>query len=225
MDVQMPTMDGIEATGHIRDPKSAVQNHGIPIIAMTAHAMEGDRKRCLEAGMNDYVSKPVSPQALAEALARWLPGEETVRPKAASAARETVVFSAAEAAASAGPEKVVFDRAGVVARLMDDEDLARTVAEGFLEDIPRQIEVLRRCLDASDADGATRQAHTIKGASANVGGEALRAVALEMEKAAQAGDLAAAMTHMPDLESRFARLKVAMQDFVDEQRPGPSEQP
>jgi CheY-like chemotaxis protein/HPt (histidine-containing phosphotransfer) domain-containing protein len=225
MDVQMPTMDGIEATGHIRDPKSAVQNHGIPIIAMTAHAMEGDRMMCLEAGMNDYVSKPVSPQALAEALARWLPSEETVRPKAAFAALEAVVPFVAEAAASAEPEAVVFDRAGVVARLMDDEDLARTVVEGFLEDIPRQIEVLRKCLDSGDAEGATRQAHTIKGASANVGGEALRAVALEMEKAAQAGDLAAAMTHMPDLESRFARLKVAMQDFVDEQTPGPSEQP
>jgi HPt (histidine-containing phosphotransfer) domain-containing protein len=109
--------------------------------------------------------------------------------------------------------------------MMDDEDLARTVVEGFLEDIPRQIEVLRRCLDTGDAEGATRQAHTIKGASANVGGEALRAVALEMEKAGQAGDLAAAMTHMPDLESRFAQLEIAMQDFVDEQGPGPSEQP
>src|SRR5664280_1022624 len=73
MDVQMPEMDGFEATGRIRDPGSAVLNHAVPIIAMTAHAMQGDRERCLEAGMDDYVSKPVSPQALAEALARWLP--------------------------------------------------------------------------------------------------------------------------------------------------------
>ncbi|HEY5529056.1 MAG TPA: response regulator, partial [Thermoleophilia bacterium] len=230
MDVQMPTMDGIEATGHIRDPQSAVRNHGIPIIAMTAHAMQGDRERCLAAGMNDYVTKPVSPQALAEALARWLPSEDTARPTAVSAAPEVAVLAkaapaAAEPADADEPETVVFDRAGVVARMMDDEDLARTVVEGFLEDIPRQIEVLRRCLDTGDAEGATRQAHTIKGASANVGGEALRAVALEMEKAGQVGDLAAAMTHMPDLVSRFARLKVAMQDFVDEQGPGPSEQP
>ena len=208
MDVQMPTMDGIEAAGHIRDPQSAVRNHGIPIIAMTAHAMQGDRERCLAAGMNDYVTKPVSPQALAEALTRWLPGEDAARPTDADE-----------------PETVVFDRAGVVTRLMDDEDLARTMVDGFLEDIPRQIEALRSYLDAGDADGAVRQAHTIKGASANVGGEALRAAALEMEKAAQAGDLAAAMTRMPALESRFARLKVAMQDFVDEKRRGPSERP
>jgi CheY-like chemotaxis protein len=75
MDVQMPEMNGLEATRHIRNPQSAVRNHQIPIIAMTAGAMQGDREKCLEAGMNDYVSKPISPQALAEALDKWLPRE------------------------------------------------------------------------------------------------------------------------------------------------------
>ena len=75
MDVQMPEMNGLEATRHIRNLQSAVRNHRIPIIAMTAGAMQGDREKCLEAGMNDYVSKPVSPQALAEALDKWLPRE------------------------------------------------------------------------------------------------------------------------------------------------------
>ena len=87
-----------------------------------------------------------------------------------------------------------------MARMMDDEDLARTVAEGFLEDIPRQIEALRGYLEAGDAPGAERQAHTIKGAAANMGGEHLREVAFEMEKAGKAGDL----------EREFARLKEAM---------------
>jgi two-component system sensor histidine kinase/response regulator len=73
MDVQMPEMDGMEATQHIRNPQSMVQNHQIPIIAMTANAMQGDRERCIEAGMNDYVPKPISPQVLAEALDKWLP--------------------------------------------------------------------------------------------------------------------------------------------------------
>ena len=75
---------------------------------------------------------------------------------------------------------------------MNDEDLARVVTESFLDDIPRQIEALRGYLDAWDAPGAERQAHTIKGASANVGGEALRALAFEMEKAGKAGDLGSA---------------------------------
>ncbi len=72
MDVQMPVLDGMEATRQIRDPQSAVLDHAIPIIAMTAEAMQGDREKCLEAGMNDYVAKPVTPQALAERLERWL---------------------------------------------------------------------------------------------------------------------------------------------------------
>jgi signal transduction histidine kinase/CheY-like chemotaxis protein len=73
MDVQMPVMDGLEATQRIRDPRSAVPNHGIPIIAMTAHAMQGDKGKFLAAGMDDYVSKPVEPRMLAEVLEKWLP--------------------------------------------------------------------------------------------------------------------------------------------------------
>ncbi|MFZ4437337.1 MAG: response regulator [Syntrophales bacterium] len=76
MDVQMPEMDGLEATSHIRNPLSVVRNHRIPIIAMTAGAMQGDREKCLDAGMNDYLSKPISPQALAEALDKWLPRDK-----------------------------------------------------------------------------------------------------------------------------------------------------
>jgi CheY-like chemotaxis protein len=88
MDVQMPVMDGLEATRRIRDPRSAVPNHQIPIIAMTANAMRGDREKCLEAGMDDYVSKPISPKALADVLEKWLPKEEPPSGERASAARE-----------------------------------------------------------------------------------------------------------------------------------------
>ena len=196
MDVQMPEMDGLEATRHIRNPQSAVRNHQIPIIAMTAHAMQGDREKCLEAGMNDYVSKPISPQALAEVLDKWLPKEPAATTKqAAGKPEEAGPVSAKE------PEVPVFDKAGMMARLMDDEDLARTVVEGFLEDIPKQIEALKGYLEAGDAARAERQAHTIKGASANVGGEALRAVAFEMEKAGKTGDLESVTARLPELET------------------------
>ncbi len=229
MDVQMPKMDGLEATGHIRDPQSAVLNHGIPIVAMTAHAMQGDRERCLQAGMNDYVTKPVSPQALAEALARWLPGEDASKSPHASAEPVAAARAAtgrvapARAAVAPEPETPVFDRPGLLARLMEDEDLARAVVDGFLEDMPRQIEALRSYLDAGDAEGVVRQSHTIKGASANVGGESLRAAALEMEQAARAGSLEDVAARLPDLDARFARLKEAMGDFADGKRPPASE--
>ena len=76
MDVQMPVMDGLEAVRKIRNPDSAVLNHQVTVIAMTAEAMHGDRKKCLDAGMSDYLAKPVMPQALADVLASWLPPEE-----------------------------------------------------------------------------------------------------------------------------------------------------
>jgi len=73
MDVQMPEMDGLEATAYIRKHQSQIYHHAIPIIAMTAKAMQGDREKCLDAGMNDYLSKPIDPCVLAESLNRWLP--------------------------------------------------------------------------------------------------------------------------------------------------------
>ena len=210
MDVQMPEMDGLEATRQIRNPQSAVRNHQIPIIAMTAHALKGDRERCLEAGMNDYVTKPVDPQALAETLEKWLPRETTATKKQLPGKPEdTPPFSVQE------PEAPVFDRAGVMVRMMDDEDLFRMVIEAFLDDIPKQIEVLRGYLEDGDAPGTERQAHTIKGVSANIGGECLRAVAFEMEKAARSGDMEYVRAHLPELERQFARLKETMNEFTN----------
>jgi len=206
MDLQMPEMDGLEATRRVRNPKSAIPNRQIPIIAMTAHAMQGDRERCLEAGMNDYVSKPVTPRALAEALDKWLPKENAECRKK----KEEIDEGGSPSSLITHHSSRIFDRAGMMARLMDDEELARTVVEGFLDDIPRQIAAVKGYLETGDAPGVERQAHSIKGASANVGGERLREVAFELEKAAKAGDLSAAGGHMAELEAQFGRLKEAM---------------
>jgi CheY-like chemotaxis protein/HPt (histidine-containing phosphotransfer) domain-containing protein len=209
MDVQMPELDGLEATREIRNSKSAVRNHLLPIIAMTAHAMQGDREACLEAGMNDYVSKPVTPLALADILEKWLP-RETAESGPRNDRDKTETADGDGSSRRAHRSVPIFDRAGMLARLMDDEALAHTVVEGFVEDIPRQIELLRRYIQAGDTTGAERQAHTIKGASANVGGEVLRAAAFEMEKAAKEGDLNTAEGHLAEIGKAFGHLKQAM---------------
>ena len=95
----------------------------------------------------------------------------------------------------------------MMARVMDDEDLAKEILAAFLEDIPPQIAALRQCLESGDAAGAGAQAHPIHRASATVGGERLRAVAFEIEKAGKAGDLGAAGGHLAELDAQFDRLR------------------
>ncbi len=172
MDLQMPVMDGFEATRAIRDPQSAVRNRRVPIVAMTAHALKGDRERCLEAGMDDYVSKPVDPKKLAKVTERWIgrPPDPAQPPEPA----ETIERVKAP---------VMYDRPGLVARTMEDEDLLREVVGCFLEDTPRLLEGLEEHIRSGDSAAAGAQAHSLKGSAANVGGVALSETAAEMERA------------------------------------------
>jgi CheY-like chemotaxis protein/HPt (histidine-containing phosphotransfer) domain-containing protein len=204
MDVQMPEMDGFEATRYIRDLQSAVLNHTVPIIAMTAYALRGDRERCLEAGMNDYIAKPVSPQALAEALDKWLPIKTMNANDQISMDSDSVQNS----------DIPVFDRTGMLNRMMNDEALAKKIIAVFIEDIPRQIKLMKGYLVTGDASSVERQAHTIKGASANVGGEVLRMLAAELENLGKAGDLDAIKVRMPDVEKQFDRLRRVLTNYL-----------
>jgi len=202
MDVQMPLMDGLEATRAIRSGKTRVPNPRIPIIAMTAHAMKGDREICLEAGMDDYISKPIAPQALAEALEKWVDKAQEQPPAAPAPGGETEPSSSPP----------VFDRQALSARLMGDADLLQEIIIGFLEDMPRQIQALKRHIDRHDAGSAGNQAHAIKGAAANAGGMALSAVAGEMEKAGKAGRPEEIAVLMPELERQFDLLRTRMRE-------------
>ena len=105
----------------------------------------------------------------------------------------------------------VFEKAAFLSRVMGDEDLARVITETFLDDMPAQIEKLASAIAAGDIRKVEMQAHQIKGASANVGGEALREAAGEMEETSRAGRLEAVRTLLPELQERFAQLKLAMQ--------------
>ena len=211
MDVQMPVMDGLEATRQIRNLDSAVRNHQVPIIAMTARAMQGDRATCLAAGMNDYLPKPVTLPALAGMLAKWLPAKPgSILPPWEAA---PLAAPAPVAAPEQGAALPVFDEADMMRRLDGDGGLGRLLAEGFVDDIPKRIAAMKNDLAAGAVSGIERQAHTIKGAAAAVSGLALRAVASQMEEDAHAGDLAAITASLPELEQQFASLRDALSAF------------
>ncbi len=200
MDVQMPVMDGFEATAAIRSGKTAIADPRIPIIAMTAHAMKGDRERCLAAGMDDYLSKPLDPRAVAAALDKWL-------------AHKNAQAIAAPPAADAYQ---VFDRRGFADRLMNDPALVGEITQGFLEDMPGQIKKLQGYVAAGDGGGAGEQAHSIKGAAANVGGLALSAAALAIERAARTGSLAELPQLLVEVQRQFQSLRERMLEKEDE---------
>jgi CheY-like chemotaxis protein/HPt (histidine-containing phosphotransfer) domain-containing protein len=202
MDVRMPVMDGIEATRRIRDARTPVLNHAIPIVAMTANALQADRESCLRAGMNGFVPKPIVPAVLREALEQWLPAVDS---KAAATRQAPAAAPVPEVDAA------VFDREGMLKRLMRDERLVGKVLDAFLGDLPLQIQALKESLAAGDANVSGRVAHSIKGAAANVGGEGLRQVAAGMEKAADGGDLDAVKGALAELEAKALELTLAIE--------------
>lgn len=203
MDCQMPEMDGYEAARRIRAGSSGVRNAEVPIIAMTAHAMQGDREKCLEAGMNDYLAKPVQPKTLNQILNRWL---------SKAGGRTTHHLDENVQAEGFSPEerKAVFDEKDLLERLMGDRDMARTVIAAFTDDVPKQILRLKAFLHQGDVSAIVQQAHSIKGASANVGAAALRADAFEIEKAGRDGRLDRVAEVVPKLENRLNTLRIVL---------------
>ena len=200
MDCQMPIMDGYETTRTIRDPQSGVKNHTIPIIAMTASAIEGERQKCLAAGMNDFIPKPITPAALAEMLEKWLPGQTAITGIRKGDRGATPV-------ASGAAQPPVWDRAGLLSRLMGDTDLAEKVMKIFLEQTPGQILDIKNALETNDLQCVELLSHSIKGACANIGAERLQAVALQMEKEARAGEAAHVTSHVDTLQHEFEQLE------------------
>ena len=201
MDCQMPEMDGYEATGEIRNPNSKVLDHKVPVIAMTANAMQGDREKCIEAGMDDYLSKPINPQELSDMLEKWIVKQGT------SQQEETTAQNTESA-------ENVFDKASLLDRLMGDKKLANEILGEFMEDVPRKFIALKEALDNGDAPSVQREAHTLKGASANIGAVALQEVANQIEVAGEAGDLAKAGSITSQLDKQFEVLKKIIQpDF------------
>jgi len=199
MDCQMPEMDGYDATRLIRSPATGTLNPSIPIIAVTAGAMTGDREKCLEAGMDDYLTKPVEPASLSRVIDKWLyelPHEEMTQD--------------ATPAQTPACSSVVFDPSALLGRLMGNKALAKKVANAFMESAPTQLLNLRRQLANKDVQAARCEAHALKGAAATVSAPVLRSLALESEQAAAAGEWARAEEILPRIEDQIERLRIAV---------------
>jgi PAS domain S-box-containing protein len=192
MDIQMPEMDGLQTTAAIRARELSSGGQRLPIIAMTAYAMSSDRDRCLAAGMDGYVTKPVKPDRIREELERFTDIQRHGN-EAATTVLGGSVHMAKEVekppASLAEPEIPVFDRAGLVERLGGEDLVARFLAK-FRVAMPGYLDKLRAELESGSADAVRATAHAIKGLAANIGAEQLRQVALDMEMAAKAGDFA-----------------------------------
>ncbi len=175
MDCQMPLMDGFETTAEIRKKESGERH--TPIVAMTANALEGDRNRCLAAGMNDYLSKPVDMKKLAEILARW---DVTLDPAVLQSLREL----------AGGETKLV-----------------RDVIDQFLKDAPKRLAAIREGARSGDLKALEKASHALKGASGNIGAKALWAICEKIEEMAREGSTDKIGAPLGVLEEEFGKLE------------------
>ncbi len=212
MDVQMPEMGGFEATARIRQAEQGTGRH-LPILAMTAHAMKGDRERCLAAGMDGYVSKPIQPRELFEAIDRVsqrVAHEETAgttSPSGASGFPEGLPPAASFLAARQEPPVSRVNWEEALERVGGDADLLREVVHLFLETCPAQMTAVHTALAQRNAAALQCSAHALKGSLSIFGAQAAYEAAARLERLARAGELDQAEQAWLALEEAINQLQ------------------
>jgi PAS domain S-box-containing protein len=202
MDVQMPEMGGLEATQAIREKEKTTGAH-LPIIAMTAHAMQGDRQKCLDAGMDGYLSKPLDPKTFLRTV------EESVT---------ATVSDATTAMDKTGSNDSItreLDAKALMARFSGNKKLLRTIVGTFREDCPKMMARIRTALAAHDAAALADGCHALKGSVGNFGHSPALETATQMEKNARQGKLDGAWELYATLEDEIASLLPALQAIGD----------
>ncbi len=197
MDVQMPEMDGLTATRHICKTWEAERRP--KIVAMTANAMQGDREQCLEAGMNDYVSKPIHLEALIQALARC---------KAPSTTPACQPVSTIDGVLDRATLQNLREMMGTDA----DEGMVELL-DCYLTETPKLLQTIRDALAADDAIVFNRATHTLKSSSASLGAMTLAKLCQAMEASSQHGLLSQDMAQMQPLEAAYEHVKLALQEY------------
>jgi two-component system sensor histidine kinase/response regulator len=207
LDVQMPEVGGFEVAQMVRQREHGTDRH-LPIIALTAHAMTGDRDRCLEAGMDDYVSKPVQFAELQTTIDELL-GEATIHPALVSPVRP--------------PAGSVIDTEGLWQRVDRDHDFLHELVDLFAADAPRQLKLIREAIACGDADSVQRASHTLKGSVSNFCAAEAFEAARRLELQGRTGSLAGAEKLFTDLEGAIGRVHTALQRLMtlDQDSPSP----
>jgi PAS domain S-box-containing protein len=207
MDCMMPVMNGYDATAVIRDQTSEVKDHSIPVIALTANAMREDGDKCLAAGMDDYLAKPIEVEKLLAMLGKWADFNPT---ESKFAARN---IQSSEALVD------IFDMATFVRRNLGDLELSRDVAVMFIDHHPEYFESISTAQAACDAVALRESAHKLKGAAANLALTPLSEIAGMIESTAETGDFEKAGQLMPVLEFRFEQAIDTIQEQLISSNP------
>jgi signal transduction histidine kinase/CheY-like chemotaxis protein/HPt (histidine-containing phosphotransfer) domain-containing protein len=216
MDCQMPEMGGLEATQHIREHERIGSNRAaLPIIALTANALTGERERCLAAGMSDYICKPFDPFKLVETIEAHLSARDgsAPPPQVTPPSRSTASEESSETPFDASADSsTVIDRPSLLKRCLGKTELADKLLVKLHARLGTDLYEIKQVIDAGDCEQLARCAHRLKGAAANLSAEPLRAVAAELEALGRKGDIGAA-------RDALARLKYEARRFLQETRP------
>jgi two-component system sensor histidine kinase/response regulator len=200
MDIQMPELDGLQAAAELRRDGRFAE---LPIIAMTAHAMSGDRERSLAVGMNDHVTKPIDPDALFAVLLRWVrPGHREAVSRAPPSQPEAATRRAAAPPRIEGLPGI--DGAAGLRRVAGNEVLYGKLLLDFHRDYATSIDRIRAAIGEDRLTDAERQAHTLKGVAGNIGATDLHRTAQELDSALRLGDLGKARALLPEVERELS---------------------
>lgn len=207
MDCQMPLLDGYQTTARLRD-----QDCQIPVVAITANVMRGDREKCLEAGMNDCIGKPFSPREFNRVVHHWTQASP----------QRFLENTLSSAPSLSNVEVPLFDQAGVLARLDGDETLLDTILQAAQDDLQQTLQKLQTALAQQHEEAIVRHTHSLKGIAASAGAEQLRELAILAEIAAQQGELHTVNALLPGLKNAVLHFCAAISHAQHQNKPDKS---